>query len=197
MIGARLLTVASLVAPILGLPHAAAAQEISKGLNLAGLSLSYDHGRGGGNGLATNTGLGFERLLGNRLGAAPSVTYNREHNQSFGEGSLAATYYFKPKQAGSAYAVARGGLAFGRDPRSYSLSGGIGYLRLLGAQRQGAGVKVELTYSYRRYRRYRQHVWVTDCSGILTGEDEIAIPASHANGVVLSAGISFYFRSKR
>jgi hypothetical protein len=186
MIRRRRMTVAMLGAGVLGFSQIAAAQEISQGLSLVGLTLSYEYSDGSS---ATTLGLGFERLMIGRLSAAGELGYNRESGGSTGEVRVASSYYFLPKSGGSPYASARVGFNFGGDVKPIAYGASIGYLELLGAKQQGAAFKVELAYSHRSYGEH------TDMYGFLGGAPIMPTPAFSTNSLALAVGFSFYFRS--
>lgn len=167
----------------LGLSHPAGAQEISKGLNLVGLTFSYDHRSSNtqGSRISYTLSLAGERLLTDRIGAVAALTYHRD-GRTFGEASAGPSYYLKRGGGSAPYLVARGGIGFGDSPKSFYLGAGLGYLALLGAERRGGALKVELAYAYRRYARYAYSHYV--------------FPAEHVGHLTLVVGVSFYFRAK-
>lgn len=173
---------------VLGFSRAGVAQEISKGLNLAGLTLSYDYSDGSS---ATALGLGLERLLLDRISVASALGYNRRSGRSSGEVS-AASYLYVLRHGGSPYASARVSYNFGGHMRPIAYGAGLGYLALLGAERRGGALRVELAYWRHRGERYVYSYWTYP-----GGLDEFVMPAGRTDSLTLAVGISFYFRAKR
>jgi hypothetical protein len=184
----RGMTVAILGVVALGLSQVGVAQEISKGLNLAGLTLSYAYNDGSS---ATSVGLGFERLMVDRIGLASAVGFDRAGGRSSGEVSAASYLYLLPGRGGSPYASPRVSYNYGGHTKPFAYGAALGYLQVFGAEQRGGAFRLELTYWHRRRARYVESYW------LYPGEPEESVaPASRTDSLTLAVGISFYFRAK-
>lgn len=178
---------------ILGLALASAAQpaaadDVSRGLNLIGLAAGYDEMRADEVASTATLGLGYERLLTERfsLGAQLAMSQQELSEQyssaSYRELSGFAGYYL-PGRRGSLFLGTRVGVGIGGRRDTLTLSAGVGYVVLVGSPRLGPGLKVEVAYLHRRY-----------------GErlvDDVILPGMSTNGVGMSLGVNFHFRSRR
>jgi hypothetical protein len=90
---------------------------------------------------------------------------------------------------------ARVGFVSGRELEPLEFGAGLGYLKLFGAKQRGAALRLELAYWRRRYGEYRRTGYTT-AADLLIRRDEV-VPAHYTDNLVLAAGFSFYFRSKR
>ncbi len=164
-------------------------QEISKGLNVASVSAGFKDVSGDDAGYNTvDVNVTAERLWGREWSAGLALDWTRlgadYYSESWGAVGPLLAVYLTPGKDGSPYVSARATFGFGGDGMSpdgksgTTLGVGVGYLKLFGSERAGAGVRVEAGYRHEKYGKS------------IIGD--IIYPEGSRNHARLDVGLTFY-----
>jgi hypothetical protein len=154
------------------------AQDVSKDLNLADATISFSRVSGEGDSVTLGTlSADLTHLFTDKIGVGGGLTLVRASSGGQGDtsGSLhvGGRYFLSGDQPGAPFAFARLGLGFGQDNNPKTLGIGVGYVRLFGSTKRGAGLVAELGYERDMYDGYS------------------------SNTISLAGGIALYFRPGR
>jgi len=161
MIDARWTTVALFATTMaVATPRMGHAQEISKDLGLITLRASLEASAGLYGTTTTNLGFGYEALVTDGTGVGFSLDWRRVDSGGYVESSselgASLAWYVRPHKDDSPFMTLRAGIGFANqndpvldDNNPPFVGGSLGYLKLVGSDRFGAGFRLELLYAHR------------------------------------------------